>query len=172
MYTRTDDPIFLFELPNTLVGDLAVTTILQTIVTWLIEMLIVKHDLRKGNIQPIGFVTEPDASSISARTRAARWFLLLDPSPKQRNRKFLYVLAQLVRAFAVSVVVFAVMVGPAIGILIALGDKSGGDWAYASKWVPQAFKGILGGVLALVTTPLFTMMWMVKCGWKGQSVTW
>ncbi|CAN8098213.1 unnamed protein product [Discula destructiva] len=175
MYTRTDNPIFLFQLPNTLVGDLAVTIIAQTIVTWLIEMLIVNRDLRKGNIQPIGFVTEPDATiaSHSRLTRAARWFLLLDLSKQQRKRrgsayrKFLYILAQVVRAFAVSVVCFMIMAGPTIAILIRLGVKEGGDWVYASRWLPQAYKGILGGVLALVTTPFFAMMWMVKCGWNG-----
>lgn len=178
MYTRTDDPIFLFELPNTLVGDLAVTTIVQTIVTWLIEMLIVNRDLRKGNIQPIGFISEPEPLGVGSpklTTRAARWFLLLDLSKQQRKRrgsayrKFLYILAQVVRAFAVSVLCLAVAIGPTIGILIAIGEKSGGDWVYASRWTPEAFKGILGGVLALVTTPFFAMMWMVKCGWNGGT---
>lgn len=179
MYTQTDVPIFLFELPNTLVGDLAVTIIVQTIVTWLIEMLIVNRDLRKGNIQPIGFIAELEpitiggAGSPKLTTRAARWFLQLDLSKQQRKRrgsayrKFLYILAQVVRAFAVSVVCLAVSTGPTIGILMALGEKSGGDWVYASRWLPQAYKGIVGGVLALVTTPFFAMMWMVKCGWNG-----
>lgn len=173
MYARTTDPIFLFELPNTLVGDLCVTIIVQTIVTWLIEMLTVNHDLRKGSVQPIGFITEPGGPRrLLLLTRAARWFLQLDPSKQQqqrkrRYRKFLYVLAQVVRAFAVAVVCIAVLIGPSIGILLAVGEKSGGDWAYQSRWVPQAFKGILGAVLALVTTPCFVVMWMVKCGWSG-----
>lgn len=179
MYTQTDDSIFLFEFPNTLIGDLAVTIIVQTIVTWLIEMLIVNRDLRKGNIQPIGFITEPEpisaAGSSKLTTRVARWFLLLDLSKQQRKRKgsayrkFLYILANVVRAFAVSVLCLAVAIGPTIGILIAIGDKSGGDWAYASRWTPEAFKAILGGVLALLTTPFFAMMWMVKCGWNGGT---
>lgn len=70
------------------------------------------------------------------------------------------------RALAVSVVLVAVLIAPTIGILLALGEKSGGDWVYASRWTPQAFKGILGGGLALVTTPPMAMMWIVKCGWS------
>lgn len=177
MYTRTDDPVRLFELPNTLVGDFAVTVIMQTIITWLVEMLVVNRDLRKGNIQPIGFITEPgvnlDATSRSRMTRAIRWFLLLDLSKQQRKRKqsirrkFLYLFAQVVRAFAVSVVLFAILVGPSVGILLAIGVKDGGDWDYASRWVPEAFKGILGGVLALMTSPFFALFWMTKCGWNG-----
>lgn len=175
MYTKTDDKVRLFELPNTLAGDTAVTVIMQTIITWLIEMLIVNRDLRKGNIQPIGFITEPGATSTSPSplTRALRWFLLLDLSKQLRKRrrsfrrKVSYLFAQVVRAFAVSVVCFALLFGPCIGILIALGVKDGGDWDYASRWVPEAFKGILGGVLALMTTPFFAVYWMAKCGWSG-----
>ncbi|KAJ4423198.1 hypothetical protein N0V82_002192 [Gnomoniopsis sp. IMI 355080] len=175
MYTTTDDPVRLFELPNTLVGDAAVTVIMQTIMTWLIEMLVVNRDLRKGNIQPIGFITEPGADnpSPSRLTRAVRWFLLLDLSKKLRKRrqsikrKLLYLFAQVVRAFAVSVVCFAIVFGPTVGILIALGVKDGGDWDYASRWLPEGFKGVLGGVLALMTTPFFAMFWMTKCGWNG-----
>lgn len=175
MYTTTDDPVRLFQLPNTLAGDTAVTVIVQTIVTWLIEMLIVNRDLRKGNIQPIGFITEPGANTTTSSplTRAARWFMLLDLSKQQRKRrrsikrKFLYLFAQVLRAFAVSVVCFALLFGPSVGILIAVGVKDGGDWDFASRWAPEAFKGILGGVLALMTTPFFAMFWMVKCGWNG-----
>lgn len=169
MYTKTDVPIYLFELPNTLVGDFAVTTIMQTIVTWLMEMLIVNHDLRKGNVQPIGFIAPPTKL-------LARWFLLpgdtrlmlAPPPPKRWRARLLNLVAQVIRALVVSVVLVAVLIGPTIGILLALGEKSGGDWVYASRWTPQAFKGILGGGLALFTTPPMAMMWMVKCGWSRR----
>lgn len=174
MYTRTDDPVRLFQLPNTLAGDTAVTIIVQTIVTWLLEMLIVNRDLRKGNIRPIGFISEPPSTG-EPWWRAARWFMLMDLSKQQRKRrgsvyrKFLYILAQIVRAFAVSVLCFAILFGPCVGTLTAVGKKDGGDWDYASRWAPEVFKLILGGVLALMTTPFFAMFWMVKCGWNGGT---
>lgn len=102
MYTTTDDPIRLWQFPNTLAGDTAVTIIVQCLMTWMIEMFIVNRDLRKGNIQPIGFITEP--SSTERLSRWIRWFMLLDQSKQQRKRrgsikrKALYVLAQVVRA--------------------------------------------------------------------------
>lgn len=202
MYTRTDDPIQLFELPNTLIGDFAVTVIMQTIITWMVEMLVVNRDLRKASVRPIGFINEPELHDSSPSSpfgsrgrmprwvlRAVRWFMHLDQQPpqpqaqqqqqqqQQRKRRGgcslvvhklrFYVVAQAVRAFLVAVVLFALLVGPTVGILIALGVKQGGDWVYASRWTPEIYKLILGGVLALLTSPFFAMYWMVKCGWNG-----
>lgn len=173
MYTRTDDPIRLFELPNTLAGDTAVTVIVQTIVTWMIEMLIVNYDLRKGNIQPIGFIAEPSLTGVWSR--AARWFMLLDLSKAQRKRsgsvarQLLYLFSLALRAFVVSVLCFSLLFGPCVGILIAVGVKDGGDWVYASRWAPEVFKLVLASVLSLMTSPFFAMYWMVKCGWDGGT---
>lgn len=188
MYTQTDDPIRLFELPNTLIGDFAVTVIMQTIITWMIEMAVVNNDLRKASVRPIGFVDEPqlnDPSSPSSplgsmsrrlprfAIRWIRWFMLLDQPKAQRKRrgsivrKLRYLLAQVQRAFVVSIVLFALLIGPTMGILMALGVKEGGDWVYASRWTPEIYKLLLGGVLALLTSPFFAMYWMIKCGWNG-----
>lgn len=188
MYTRTDDPIDLFEFPNTLMGDFAVTTIMQTIITWMVEMVVVNRDLRHASVRPIGFVDEPvvnEASSPSAPmgslsrrlprmlVRALRWFLLLDAPKALRKRrgsivrKLRYLVAQAVRAFVYSLLLFALLVGPTLGILMGLGVKQGGDWFYASRWTPEIYKLLLGGVLALLSSPVFAMYWMVKCGWNG-----
>lgn len=188
MYTRTDDPIQLFELPNTLMGDFAVTVIMQTIITWMVEMVVVNRDLRKASVRPIGFVDEPElndpfspSSPLGSVSRclprfaicAIRWFMLLDQPKAQRKRrrsivrKLRYLLAQALRAFLVSIFLFALLIGPTLGILMALGVKEGGDWVYASRWTPEIYKLILGGVLALLTSPFFAMYWMIKCGWNG-----
>lgn len=188
MYTRTDDPIRLFELPNTLIGDFAVTVIMQTIITWMIEMLVVNRDLRRASVRPIGFVDEPvlnDPSSPSSplgswsrrlprcAVRAARWFFLLDLPKAQRKRRgscarqLRYVVALVLRALVVAVFWAAVLIGPTVGILIAIGNKQGGDWVYQAGWMPVIYKLILGGVLALLTSPFFAMYWMIKCGWNG-----
>ena len=52
MYLHPKDPIALFEMPNTLAGDAALTIIIQTVVTWLIEWALVSSDLRAGKIAP------------------------------------------------------------------------------------------------------------------------
>lgn len=168
----TDDPVRLFELPNTLAGDTAVTIVVQTIVTWLIEMSVVNRDLRKGNVQPIGFIPEPPPTG-EPWWRAVRWLMLLDPAKQQRERRgspwreLRYLLAQVARAFVLSVLCFCVLFGPCVGVLRTVGVRHGDDWDFAPRWAPQVFKLTLGGLLAVVTSPFFAMFWMVRCGWDG-----
>lgn len=174
MYTTNDLPIRLFELPNTLIGDTGVTVIIQTIMTWVLEMIIVKRDLRKGNIQPIGFVSQPPKTN-KPWWRMVRWFMQVEefegPPRGQKNirRRLLGALGHAARAFVVAVICFCILFGPAVGALIAVGEKHGGDWDYTPKWTPEIFKLVLGSVLALMTSPIFAMIWMVKCGWEGGS---
>ena len=63
MYLSPADPITLLRLPNTLAGDAALTIIIQTLVTWLIECLAVTSDLRAGKVAPL------DTSPCSPRVR-------------------------------------------------------------------------------------------------------
>ncbi|TPX10134.1 uncharacterized protein E0L32_001331 [Thyridium curvatum] len=63
MYANQDverNPIRLFQLPNTLAGDGAVTIVVQCLVTWVIELVLVTRDLRAGGVQPVGFVPAPE----------------------------------------------------------------------------------------------------------------
>lgn len=172
MYTTNDVPVRLFQLPNTVAGDIGVTVIVQTIMTWFIEMTMVNRDLRKGNIQPIGFVSEPPATD-QPWWRAVRWFMQMEVSKDKKKdkksfrRKARYALSQVARAASVAVVCFAIVFGPSVGILMALGEKNGGDWDLPREWTPEIYKLILGSVLALMTSPFFAMFWMVKCGWEG-----
>lgn len=181
MYTTSKTPIRLFELPNTLVGDTAVTVIVQTIMTWFIEMLIVNMDLRKGSVQPIGFIAEPPQTGGGLWARFARWFLQLDRPADgmaeaarlgrrgRLRRKVSFFFAQVARAFVVAAACFPLLFGPSVGILIAVGTKDGGDWDFDSKWAPEVFKLVLGALLGLMTTPFFAMYWMVKRGWEGGT---
>ncbi|KAJ9412437.1 hypothetical protein QL093DRAFT_2570528 [Fusarium oxysporum] len=61
-YDTVKNPIRLFQLPNTLSGDAAVTIIVQCILTWFVEMGLVNYDLLKRPVQPIGFIQEPSSS--------------------------------------------------------------------------------------------------------------
>ncbi|KAM7224077.1 hypothetical protein V8F06_000550 [Rhypophila decipiens] len=64
--------ILLFHLPNSLAGDAAVTIVLQTVITWLVEFLLVKRDLERGGVRPVGFVGIPRYGKF------VRWFCFLD----------------------------------------------------------------------------------------------
>lgn len=172
MYTTQNlekNPIRLFELPNTLAGDCAVTIIVQCIITWLIELILVNRDLRNGHrrLQPIGFIPEP-------KNRFVRWFMFLDrtkelskPNTLAHWAFFLY--SQVLRGFLTAIPSFCLLWGPSVGILTAVGTKRGGDWYFEAKWAPQVFKLLLGGTLGLITTPLFAMFWLVCCGWALKT---
>ncbi len=206
MYKTIDTdrhPIRVFEFPNTLVGDAVVTTFIQTVMTWFIELVLVNRDLRGGTVQPVGFIPEPS-------NRLVRWFLLLDrrapaasdadssddndmrrplSAPHDENCRCgddrhieqhyapgswqhwaAFLVSQLLRALLVGVAAFVVLIGPTIGLLIAAGDKRGGDWSFdGTSWAPPLFKLIYGGVLALLTTPPFAAFWLVRCGWAVQA---
>jgi hypothetical protein len=171
MYTTQDtekNPVRLFQLPNTLAGDAAVTIILQCIVTWIIELILIQLDLKNGRVQPIGFIPEPS-------NRLLRWFMFLkngETDPKQppgRVRRLGFVFAQVVRGFIFAAFSIILLWPPTVGILTTVGDKRGSDYFYGSKWVPQFYKLILGGVLGLLSTPLMVMFWLVKAGWSSRA---
>ncbi|KAF4972488.1 hypothetical protein FSARC_960 [Fusarium sarcochroum] len=181
MYTTQDttkNPIRLFQLPNTLSGDAAVTIIIQYILTWFVEMGLVSYDLGKRSVQPVGFIPQPTH-------RWLRWLFFLpppsDPSdsevesekepPKQSKiASFVTTVVQgALRGFMLAVVGFFLLWPLSVGLLTVVGEKDGGDWRYQDRWVPQAFKAILGGVLGLLTTPLMALFWLIKAGWEGND---
>ncbi|KAF5664444.1 hypothetical protein FHETE_7035 [Fusarium heterosporum] len=180
MYTTQDtikNPIRLFQLPNTLAGDAAVTIIVQCILTWFVEMGLVRYDVSKRSVQPIGFIREPSRPWL-------RWLFFLAPSdpndsemesekePRDKARTssvFNTIVQGALRGFMLAVVGFFLLWPVSVGILTVVGEREGGDWRYQDRWVPQVFKAILGGVLGLLTTPLMALFWLVKAGWEGND---
>ncbi|KLP06893.1 uncharacterized protein FFB20_01523 [Fusarium fujikuroi] len=180
MYTTQDtikNPIRLFQLPNTLSGDAAVTIIVQCILTWFVEMGLVSYDLSKRSVQPIGFVAEPSHQWL-------RWLFFLPPASdpsdseveeKEPQRKptvppvLTATVQGALRGFILAVVGFFILWPLSVGVLTTVGERDGGDWRYKDRWAPQAFKAILGGVLGLLTTPLMALFWLIKAGWEGND---
>lgn len=162
MYTTQDtsrNPIRLFQLPNTLAGDGAVTIIVQCVLTWFVEWFLVAHDLANRSVQPLALFPEP-------RRPLLRWlFLLGDHAPAT---KLANVGHQALRGFLLCVPAFVLLWPIGVGALTALGERDGGDYVYDDRWAPQLFKFVLGGVLGLLTTPLMATFWLVKAGWEGQ----
>ncbi|KAF6832992.1 hypothetical protein CMUS01_06713 [Colletotrichum musicola] len=170
MYTTQDTkthPIRLFQLPNTLAGDAVVTLVIQTLMTWFIELALVGRDLRTGGVRPIGSVREP----IRPWLRSLMLLPPLPPSkpPPRPRRRGAYLADQLVRAGLIFVVTFFLLWLPAVGILTAIGERKAGgdwDWYFQRQWAPEIFKGVFGGVLALLTTPIMASFWLVREGWR------
>ncbi|KAI8236518.1 hypothetical protein K4K55_003793 [Colletotrichum sp. SAR 10_96] len=162
-------PIRLFQLPNTLAGDAVVTILIQTMITWFIELILVEHDLKNGAIRPIGFYREPVRP-------LWRWLMLLAPIedggqvvPARSKKWPAFLVDQFIRIGLIFVVSFFLLWGPSVGILVAIGKRGTGsdwDWYFQKQWAPQIFKGVLGGLLALLTTPVMAFFWLVREGWR------
>lgn len=164
MYTSQDtdkNPIRLFQMPNTLAGDAAVTIIIQCILTWFVEWGLVAYDLSNRSVQPIGFVAEPSRPLL-------RWLFFLDER-HQPSTRLANVAMQALRGFMLCVPTFLLLWPISVGILTAVGVKNGqGDYDFDAKWTPQFFKFVLGGVLGLLTTPLMAIFWLLKAGWEAK----
>ncbi|KAH7152880.1 hypothetical protein EDB81DRAFT_789918 [Dactylonectria macrodidyma] len=183
MYTTqntVENPIYLFQLPNTLAGDGAVTIIIQCIMTWFIEKGLVALDLSRRGIQPIGFIPMPTHPLLRwlfwlpqlGYDKAAEAETLYEPQGKAAASGFagtiVSVLQEATRGFLIAIASFFLLWPASVGILIAVGEDVGGDFMYSDRWIPQIFKGILGGVLGLLTTPLMAGFWLIKAGWEGD----
>lgn len=183
MYTTQDttkNPIRLFQLPNTLAGDAAVTIIIQCIITWFVEKAIVSFDLSHQAVQPIGFLERP-------RNSLLRWFcsvpsssfdekgdweaqggLRVNTGPSGIGGRVVALLQEVLRGFSLAVIGFILLWPASIGILTTVGERDGWDYRYGERWTPQIFKGLLGGLLGLLTTPPMAAVWLLKAGWEGH----
>ncbi|KAJ8111985.1 hypothetical protein ONZ43_g5495 [Nemania bipapillata] len=162
-----DSPIRLFQFPNTLAGDVAVTTFVQFLTTWVIESLLVNYDLRKGGVQPIGFIPEP-------KSKYLRWFMFLDRQEDTHKVSSLkhwlrFLFSQVIRSLISAAVVFPFVWGASVGFLTLFGHHEDNDWYYSATWAPEIFKLVQGAVLGLLFTPLMVMFWLVRRGWALQA---
>lgn len=171
MYTTQNTvkrPVRLWQLPNTLAGDAAVTIFVQCVITWFVELILLRYDLRHRSVQPIGFISQPT-------NRWLRLFFFLPRDPAEgvgnprRKWTFLEFIQQALRGLSFGVVSFLILWPIFMGALTGFGRKEGADYVYHDKWLPQVFKLILGGVLGLLTTPLMAMFWLIKAGWEYKK---
>ncbi|RYP09095.1 hypothetical protein DL765_008575 [Monosporascus sp. GIB2] len=182
MYATADTskwPIRLWQFPYTLAGDGGLSIPIQCTITWWLEVWLVNRHLRRGRVQAIGFMPEP-------KTRFFRWFMFLDRQQREQDHKLeasmihwmLFAGSHFARALIVSAVAFTVMWAPSVAVLMFVslsGDEKKftpgceHDWCYKKKWAPQIFKSVKGSVLGILTTPLFVMFWLVRCGWALKN---
>lgn len=138
------------------------TIIVQSLITWFIELGLVGRDLRTGGVSPVGFLPRP------RNTYLRRLFFLDEFSPPDSpswTAALVFVIDNALRAVATAVVGFVLLWPISVGALTAFGRKEGGDWVYEKTWTPQVFKLVLGGVWGLLQTPVYAGFWLVREGW-------
>jgi hypothetical protein len=168
-------PPFLFRLPVSLVADAALGTIIQSIITWFCLVFVVNAALSHGKLQP--YAPERGLFSREPRNGFLRWFLFLDHYNERRGSSIFcccrsgvpkwiaWVFAGLGRAMIVAVLAYAIMIGPMIGIMVAVGIPWEGDWVFLGLWDGVAYKVTYGSVLGLWMAPALAWMWMLRAGW-------
>ncbi|KAK4042363.1 hypothetical protein C8A01DRAFT_44616 [Parachaetomium inaequale] len=174
-------PPFLFRLPVSLVADAALTTIIQSLITWFCLVVLVNRALSRGAVAPHtpGYYI----SSLRAEptNKVVRWFLMLDHYNAARGSALFsfcgslctkgfgrwvgFVLGGFGRGMITAVVGYAVMIGPTIGLCAFFGTPYEGDWVFLGRWDGVVFKTVYGGFLGLFLSPALAYMWMVRAGW-------
>eukprot|EP01083_Nonionella_stella_P302812 1045571_1 len=69
IYSTTTDPLSLWLMPMPLAGDLFVTTMVQSILTWLSVGILVRNDLRRNNISAIEIQSEQCGDTKETNTK-------------------------------------------------------------------------------------------------------
>ncbi|KAG5934327.1 hypothetical protein E4U59_006297 [Claviceps monticola] len=165
MYVVANDgpTVCLFKLPKSLAGDAAMTIVIHCIITWFLKFHLVRNDLRHGIAQPIA---SGDGELLS---EDVCWLMFLSQETGEavepvRMNSVKWIARHLVRALAFASMVFLAFWPVSLVPLILLGDRDETDFSYHRIWVPQIFKTTLGGFLGLLTSPIISMIWLVRAG--------
>ncbi|KAG5979128.1 hypothetical protein E4U55_005542 [Claviceps digitariae] len=170
MYVKANQQsiVYLFQMPKTLAGDAALTIVIHCVATWFLKFHFVHYDLRHGLVQPIAFVdNQPFTEDIC-------WLMFLSPEreatvERVRMNSVKWIARHVIRALAFASVVFLAFWPTSLIPLIMVGDREGNDFMYHRMWIPQIFKTTLGGMLGLTTSPLLSLLWLVRYGWGADQ---
>ncbi|KAG0300917.1 hypothetical protein BGZ97_003022 [Linnemannia gamsii] len=168
MYKNNKNPVYIWPLPNTLAGDIAVTIIIQQTLTWILDRLAVRGDLKKGLVAPLRMPSDAP--------KLVRWFVGLEDVKAAGRPGIAF---HVKRVVAIVVASFLLYWPITIGILYGLkndhvgavasdgaGAQAAGDF---NLWpFPQIFKGVYSAALGL-TTPFISYVTLIYEGEKAAS---
>ncbi|EJT77098.1 hypothetical protein GGTG_07011 [Gaeumannomyces tritici R3-111a-1] len=192
--------VTLWALPGTVAGDAAVTIIMTCVITWMMEMLLVRRALRSGAVQPLAW---PQSSGGARVDGFERWFYMVDggavaaarvldrrrsrpddddeQSQKQGQGLFQQSPRDLLACLGTQLVRSVVLVLPAfilfwplplvIFTLTAGRPMQERQGEYLfGPWAAVIYKGVLSALQALWITPEYAIFWMTRAGYSAPSV--
>ncbi|KAG0329409.1 hypothetical protein BGZ99_002120 [Dissophora globulifera] len=171
MYKGNSNPVHLWSLPNSLAGDAAVTLIIQQLLTWVLDRLSIRGDVRKGLVAPLRMPANAHA--------VLRWFVGLKDVRVHTSRKDKikhYIRFNAPRYAAYFLASFVIYWPITMGILAGLkahgiGKDYSGKGGDFNNWpMPQIFKGVYGAVVGL-TTPFVSYIALIYEGETGPEGT-
>ncbi|KAI0531659.1 hypothetical protein GGR58DRAFT_223142 [Xylaria digitata] len=164
-YNNQAAGVHLFSFPNALAADCSFTLLAQFIITWLVLVFIGNNDLRRGWVDPIGFVREPKGKFL-------RWYFLLDRENQMPHEVkgwlnwIRFVWSNVLRSLMLFLIFFPPTFGVSVGALSAVGTKTPyGDWNFPDTYAPQIYKLIFGLVIGSTATPLISLYTLLRVGW-------
>ncbi|KAK5816415.1 hypothetical protein F5H01DRAFT_340810 [Linnemannia elongata] len=161
MYKNNKNPVYIWPLPNTLAGDMAVTIIIQQTLTWILDRLAVRGDLKKGLVAPLRMPS--DASSL------VRWFVGLEDVKAAGKtglvfhfkRVAVYVVATFLIYWPITIGILYGLKSGHVGAGVADETRAAGEF---NLWpFPQIFKGVYSAALGL-TTPFVSYVTLIYVG--------
>ncbi|KAI8907461.1 hypothetical protein DFJ77DRAFT_475530 [Powellomyces hirtus] len=155
---------YLWDLPNTIAGDAAMTVIIQGVLTWIIDGTLTHQDCRKGVVKPIVLsdtAKRPTTHVVGFVSWMARASLdLLEPGLSAKTRLMRLASAALRGAvFAALCLPFAWGIG--IGIACATWPGLAGNTPLTG-WAPMIFKAVFTFFLGMLVTPVTTVLAMTQ----------
>ena len=150
MYGTTNDDITLWSMPSTLSGDLFVTTVIQSVLTWILVGIFVRGDIRRGCISYISPPTTQEATQECCRS-VPDW-MNLKQYPISCDRDRCVEIARNMGIYTMmAIVLFVVPSFIALAIIKIAVD--GVDDALDYKMMIAA-KTCFAGIMGLVMTPI------------------
>ncbi|KAG0368089.1 hypothetical protein BGX24_002953 [Mortierella sp. AD032] len=165
MYKNNKNAVYIWPLPNSLAGDIAVTIIIQQALTWILDRLAVRGDLKKGLVAPLRMPS--DAS------RVVRWFVGLEDVKAPGRPGFVFHFKRVVVLIVASFLLYWPIT---IGILYGLknggvGAATGDPAGEFNLWpFPQILKGVYSACLGL-TTPFVSYVTLIYEGENQAAAT-
>lgn len=189
MYKGTNDPISLWHLPNTLAGDAFMTIVIQTTLTWFLDRLAVRGDLKKGlitSLRPppdtypwiewfVGLEQGRRVDYAVGHGAGGRGGGIVRQSQSSSSRKERFIKGFKFHGQRIGVMImvtFLVFWPITIGILMMMKNRGigqdhgplGGDF---NVWpFPEIFKGIYGFATG-ITTPFVSYIALI---YQGESM--
>ncbi|KAF9125911.1 hypothetical protein BGW39_007081 [Mortierella sp. 14UC] len=158
MYRNNKHPVYIWPLPNTLAGDIAVTIIIQQALTWILDRLAVRGDLKKGLVAPLRMPAEA--------SKLVRWFVGLEDVKAPGRPGFVFHFKRIVVLIVMSFLVYwPITIGVIYGLKSGdVGAATGDHAGDFNLWpFPQIFKGVYSACLGL-TTPFVSYVTLIYEG--------
>ncbi|KAF9931319.1 hypothetical protein FBU30_010458 [Linnemannia zychae] len=157
MYKSNKNPLKIWPLPNTIAGDVAVTIIIQQALTWILDRLAVRGDLKKGLVAPLRMPSNANG--------VLRWFVGLED---YKNDKKSIILFHFKRIVVFVVASFLLYWPITIGVIYGLknghvGTAGAGDGDFNLWPFPSVFKAVFAAFLGL-TTPFVSYVMLIFVG--------